>query len=77
MAAKKKTKRVVDFREDATVYQWKRDTFELIGSVEVKPNPFKQDAWLVPARATSVVPPKAREGYTIKWDGKKWYNCKD
>jgi hypothetical protein len=45
---------------------------ELTGEVNCQPDPLAFGMFLVPARATTVAPPRPRKGKMRIWNGKKW-----
>lgn len=57
-------------------YKYDND-FYYIGAVNCQLDPLEtqkqgHNVWLIPANSTTEKPPKEREGYKIKWNGKSW-----
>lgn len=49
----------------------------LIGNVTLnKMDDYREGAWLIPAGGVEKEPPKDKDGYVLRWNGKKWDYCK-
>jgi hypothetical protein len=59
------------------VYSYSPQTGEFIGTEAADPSPLETGVWLVPANATTVVPPATQAGKAIVWNGTAWRYVKD
>lgn len=58
-------------------YQYDSETKKYIGEIERQIDPLESlaqgaDVWLMPANSTDVVPPEAKDGYDIVFNGTDW-----
>lgn len=53
------------------IYNLDRDGF-LLGTDEADESPLEPGVFLIPANATTLVPPKSRNGFVVKFDGTAW-----
>lgn len=68
---------MIDNRKPIKVYCWNKKTKVFSEERKAAPDPNAPDNYLVPGNATTVEPPKKRNGYTNCWNGKKWEAKKD
>ena len=58
-------------------YQYDSETKKYIGEIERQIDPLESqaqgiDVWLMPANSTDIVPPEAKDGYDIVFNGTDW-----
>lgn len=58
-------------------YQYDSETKKYIGEIERQIDPLESqaqgvDVWLMPANSTDIVPPEAKDGYDIVFNGTGW-----
>jgi hypothetical protein len=58
-------------------YQYDSETKKYIGEIDRQIDPLESqaqgvDVWLMPADSTDIVPPEAKEGYDIVFNGTDW-----
>jgi hypothetical protein len=58
-------------------YQYDSETKKYIGEIERQIDPLESqaqgiDVWLMPANSTDIVPPEAKDGYDIVFNGADW-----
>lgn len=58
-------------------YQYDSETKKYIGEIERQIDPLESqvqgvDIWLMPANSTDIVPPEAKDGYDIVFNGTGW-----
>ena len=63
-------------------YRYDLETLCFVGAEEMMRDTLEsekegRDIWILPSECTKTSPPEAKEGFKIKWDGKKWYYKKE
>jgi hypothetical protein len=67
-------KKKLQINEDGTlkVYSYLPGTGVYIGEDSAHPDPLEKGEYLIPAFATTIEPPKPKEGFVTVFDGDKW-----
>jgi hypothetical protein len=56
------------------IYHYHPETGVLLGEGVADKSPLEKNVWLIPAHATTKVPPKAKDGYHCVYNGYTWKN---